>query len=205
MDRYVERYPGLLALLEEFEHMSLAREDGDGEAVRYFKRQKRLREDGVEVGETSMEDIEFCEGDIEVKEDLDAEDGGERVDDDMMGERVKEEMVQRDGEGMLNGDGKGKSPVFDSTTSIHQSDPSSFKESTPKQDTSIPNRSTPEPSLPLSRTSNSPNSPSSETNAPTSEDTYALYFDNRESREISRISNTDGGGESLMNGHADGM
>jgi len=181
MDRYVERYPGLLALLEEFEHMSLAREDGDGEAVRYFKRQKRLREDGVEVGETSMEDIEFAEGDIEVKEDLDAEDVDESVDDEMTGERVKDEMVQRGAEGMLNGD------------------PATFKETTTKQDTTIPNRSTPEPSLPPSRTSNSP---SSEANAPTSEDTYALYFD---SRERPRISNTEGGAESLMNGHADGM
>ena len=81
-----------------------------------------------------MEDIEFGEGNIEVKDELDAEDGGERSDDEMMGERVKDEMVET-GEGMLNGDGKGKSPVFDSTTTIQQGDPSSFKESTTKQDT----------------------------------------------------------------------
>ena len=53
----MERYPGLLDLIEEFEHLSLATEEPDQGAVIYFKRQKRLREQGFEVGGFKMEDL----------------------------------------------------------------------------------------------------------------------------------------------------
>ena len=53
----MERYPGLLDLIEEFEHLSLAKEEPDLGAVAYFKRQKRLREEGFEVGGFKMEDL----------------------------------------------------------------------------------------------------------------------------------------------------
>lgn len=53
----MERYPGLLDLIEEFEHLSLATEEPDRDAVTYFKRQKRLREEGFEVGGFKMEDV----------------------------------------------------------------------------------------------------------------------------------------------------
>jgi hypothetical protein len=43
LDRFIERYPGLHELIEEFEHLSMAREDGDEEAIAYFKAQRRLR------------------------------------------------------------------------------------------------------------------------------------------------------------------
>jgi hypothetical protein len=54
---YVERYPGLLDLIEEFEHLNLAREEPDRDAMSYFKRQKRLREEGFEVGGFKMDDV----------------------------------------------------------------------------------------------------------------------------------------------------
>lgn len=43
INQFLERYPGLEELVEEFEHLSLAREDEDGEAIAYFKAQRRLR------------------------------------------------------------------------------------------------------------------------------------------------------------------
>lgn len=44
MNPFLERYPGLEELIEEFEHLSLAKEDGDKDAITYFKRQIMLRE-----------------------------------------------------------------------------------------------------------------------------------------------------------------
>jgi hypothetical protein len=49
---FLERYPGLEELIEEFEHLSLAREDDDEGAITYFKRQRRLREQSVVLNNT---------------------------------------------------------------------------------------------------------------------------------------------------------
>jgi hypothetical protein len=43
LNRFIERYPGLHELIEEFEHLSMAKEDEDEEAIAYFKAQRRLR------------------------------------------------------------------------------------------------------------------------------------------------------------------
>jgi len=43
LDEFIERYPGLDVLIEEFEHLSLAREDEDVAAIGYFKREQTLR------------------------------------------------------------------------------------------------------------------------------------------------------------------
>jgi hypothetical protein len=47
LNAFLERYPGLDVLIEEFEHLSMAREDDDYPAIAYFKKQRevRLRED----------------------------------------------------------------------------------------------------------------------------------------------------------------
>jgi hypothetical protein len=42
---FVDRYPGLDELIEEFEHISMAKEDEDRPAIAYFKRQLKLREE----------------------------------------------------------------------------------------------------------------------------------------------------------------
>jgi len=78
---YVERYPGLLDLIEEFEHLSLAKEEPDPAAVTYFKRQKRLREEGFEVGGFKMEDVK-----VEITEAMGKVGGriGARLDEDGM-------------------------------------------------------------------------------------------------------------------------
>jgi hypothetical protein len=52
LDTFLERYPGLDELIEEFEHLSLANEDDDDEAITYFKRQRRLREISVALNNT---------------------------------------------------------------------------------------------------------------------------------------------------------
>jgi hypothetical protein len=44
LNAFFDRYPGLEELLEEFEHLTLAREDDDRAAIAYFKRQRSLRE-----------------------------------------------------------------------------------------------------------------------------------------------------------------
>ena len=43
MNVFIDRYPGLQELIEEFEHISLAKEDDDRPAIAYFKRQRMLR------------------------------------------------------------------------------------------------------------------------------------------------------------------
>jgi hypothetical protein len=52
LNTFLERYPGLDELIEEFEHLSLAREDDDDAAITYFKRQRRLREETVAFDNT---------------------------------------------------------------------------------------------------------------------------------------------------------
>lgn len=49
MNVFIDRYPGLEELIEEFEHISLAREDDDGQAILYFKRQSMLRQESTNV------------------------------------------------------------------------------------------------------------------------------------------------------------
>jgi hypothetical protein len=41
-------------LIEEFEHLSMAREDDDRSAVAYFKRQRKLREESSTNTSTSV-------------------------------------------------------------------------------------------------------------------------------------------------------
>jgi len=40
LDEVIARYSGVLELIEEFEHFSMAMEDGDDEAIAYFDKQK---------------------------------------------------------------------------------------------------------------------------------------------------------------------
>jgi len=40
LDEVIERYHGVLELLEEFEHLAMAMEDEDDDAISYFDRQK---------------------------------------------------------------------------------------------------------------------------------------------------------------------
>lgn len=54
MNAFLDRYPGLEELIEEFEHLSLAREDDDSDAITYFKRQRMLREESMTLnGDTN--------------------------------------------------------------------------------------------------------------------------------------------------------
>ena len=53
MNVFIERYPGLQELIEEFEHISLAKEDDDRPAIAYFKRQRMLRR---ESGSAALND-----------------------------------------------------------------------------------------------------------------------------------------------------
>jgi hypothetical protein len=53
LNAFLERYPGLEDLIEEFEHLTLAREDDDQEAITYFRRQRKLREQNVALNNTS--------------------------------------------------------------------------------------------------------------------------------------------------------
>jgi len=39
----MQRYSGLYELIEEFEHLSMAREDGDEQAITYFKQHGTFR------------------------------------------------------------------------------------------------------------------------------------------------------------------
>ena len=41
---YLKRYPGLDELLEDFEHVELAKEEEDAEAVKYFLEKSALRQ-----------------------------------------------------------------------------------------------------------------------------------------------------------------
>lgn len=115
MDSYVKRYPGLLTLLEEYEHLTLAREEGDRAAASYFKRERRLREDGVEVG-AKLEDDDIG-GRMEVPQ------SGERMKDEVMNGEVKEELlsstVQTEGFTLSEGNGKGKALVTNSSSMVH--------------------------------------------------------------------------------------
>jgi hypothetical protein len=57
---FLDRYPGLEELIEEFEHLSLAREDDDRPAITYFKRQRTLREKSAitaAISNDTMEDV----------------------------------------------------------------------------------------------------------------------------------------------------
>ena len=47
MNVFINRYPGLDELIEEFEHISLAGEDDDRRAVTYFKQQRMLRQEAA--------------------------------------------------------------------------------------------------------------------------------------------------------------
>ena len=51
MNTFIERYPGLDELIEEFEHITMAREDEDRSAIAYFKKQRKLREEVAQVKE----------------------------------------------------------------------------------------------------------------------------------------------------------
>ena len=50
LNSVLERYPGLDELIEEFEHISMAKEDDDMDAIAYFKRQRMLREGSATTG-----------------------------------------------------------------------------------------------------------------------------------------------------------
>jgi hypothetical protein len=50
LNSFLERYPGLEELIEEFEHLSMAKEDDDRDAIAYFKRQQMLREGSATTG-----------------------------------------------------------------------------------------------------------------------------------------------------------
>jgi len=54
----LKRYPGLDELLEEFEHVELAKEDQDVEALRYFMRQRALRQGLILDGNDDTMDID---------------------------------------------------------------------------------------------------------------------------------------------------
>ena len=47
LNLFLARYPGLEELIEEFEHLSLAREDEDEDAIAYFKQQRAFREESA--------------------------------------------------------------------------------------------------------------------------------------------------------------
>ena len=49
MNAFIERYPGLDELIEEFEHVTMAAEDEERPALAYFKKQRKLREDADRV------------------------------------------------------------------------------------------------------------------------------------------------------------
>ena len=58
MNVFIDRYPGLEELIEEFEHLSLAREDKDIPAITYFKKQRRLR-DGIVLSDEDDDENEY--------------------------------------------------------------------------------------------------------------------------------------------------
>jgi hypothetical protein len=49
LTKFIERYPGLTELIEEFEHLTMAKEEEDRPAIAYFKKQRKLREEAAQL------------------------------------------------------------------------------------------------------------------------------------------------------------
>ena len=59
LQEFVERYPGLDELIEEFEHITMAKEDEDRQAIAYFKKECKLRELGEVTNQNDEDDPLF--------------------------------------------------------------------------------------------------------------------------------------------------
>lgn len=65
MNAFIERYPGLDELIEEFEHITMAREDEDRPAIAYFKKQRKLREEAAAQVKEEEEEPLFLKDTLE--------------------------------------------------------------------------------------------------------------------------------------------
>ena len=57
MTEFIERYPGLNELIEEFEHLTMAKEEEDRPAIAYFKKQRKLREEAAQLKQEDDEPL----------------------------------------------------------------------------------------------------------------------------------------------------
>jgi len=65
LNAFIERYPGLDELIEEFEHITMAREDEDRPAIAYFKKQRKLREEAAAQVKEEEEEPLFLKDTLE--------------------------------------------------------------------------------------------------------------------------------------------
>lgn len=70
MNAFIERYPGLNELIEEFEHLTMAMEDEDRPAIAYFKKQRKLREEAARLKKEDDDEPLFIVDTLEDGDDI---------------------------------------------------------------------------------------------------------------------------------------
>ena len=70
MTKFIERYPGLTELIEEFEHLTMAKEEEDRPAIAYFKRQRKLREEAAQLKQEEDDEPLFIVDTLEDDDDI---------------------------------------------------------------------------------------------------------------------------------------